>query len=222
VCGTNERSESPSRKAVERAKVVPMKLRFVPVLAAGVLALGASGCGGKETVRGADDPSIDAHAISTGLDKEDIQRACKQILDKMRTSPVMNEWRTTNPAPVIAVFPFQNSTSEHIDSMLDTILSETETWILESNVATVVARDRQNQMIREVEGQQNPVFNPAHAAKYGKQLGAKYFITGKVSGNDERNEDMRRVQYFLYMQVIEIETSVIKFQAKSEITKAVK
>jgi penicillin-binding protein activator len=222
VRDTNERSESRSRKAVERAKVVPMKLRFVPVLAASVLALGAPGCGGKETVRGADDPSIDAHAISTGLDKEDIQRACKQILDKMRVSPVMNEWRTTNPAPVIAVFPFQNSTSEHIDSMLDTILSETETWILESNVATVVARDRQNQMIREVEGQQNPVFNPAHAAKYGKQLGAKYFITGKVSGNDERNEDMRRVQYFLYMQVIEIETSVIKFQAKSEITKAVK
>jgi uncharacterized protein (TIGR02722 family) len=197
-----------------------MKLRFVPVLAAScVLALG---CGGKETVRGADDPSIDAHAVSTGLDKEDIQRACKQILDKMRVSPVMNEWRTTNPAPVIAVFPFQNSTSEHIDSMLDTILSETETWILESNVATVVARDRQNQMIREVEGQQNPVFNPANAAKYGRQLGAKYFITGKVSGNDERNQDMRRVQYFLYMQVIEIETSVIKFQGKSEITKAVK
>ena len=196
-----------------------MKLRFVPVIAACVMALG---CGGKETVRGADDPSIDAHAVSTGLDKEDIQRACKQILDKMRVSPVMNEWRTTNPAPVIAVFPFQNSTSEHIDSMLDTILSETETWILESNVATVVARDRQNQMIREVEGQQNPVFNPAHAAKYGKQLGAKYFITGKVSGNDERNQDMRRVQYFLYMQVIEIETSVIKFQGKAEITKAVK
>lgn len=198
-----------------------MKLRFVPVVALPILALTASGCG-KEVVRGADDPSVDSHALSTGLDKEDIQRACKQILDKMRVSPVMNEWRTTNPAPVIAVFPFQNSTSEHIDSMLDTILSETETWILESNVATVVARDRQAQMIREVEGQQNPVFNPAHAARYGKQLGAKYFITGKVSGNDERSEDMRRVQYFLYMQVIEIETSVIKFQGKSEITKAVK
>ena len=198
-----------------------MKLRFVPMIGACVLAMSASGCG-KEVVRGSNDPSIDAHAVSTGLDKEDIQRACKQMLDKMRTSSVMNEWRTINPKPVIAVFPFSNSTSEHIDSMLDTILSETETWILESNVATVVARDRQNQMIREVEGQQNPVFNPAHAAKYGKQLGAKYFITGKVSGNDERNQDMRRVQYFLYMQVIEIETSVIKFQAKSEVTKAVK
>lgn len=214
--------ESPAAATVERAKVIAMKLRFVPLMGASLLALATSGCGGKETVRGADDPSIDAHAISTGLDKEDVERATKQLLDKMRASPVMNEWRTTSPAPVIAIFPFQNSTSEHIDSMLDTILNETEEWIMQSNVATVVARDRQNQMIREVEGQQNPVFNPAHAAKYGKQMGAKYFITGKVTGADERNDDMRRVQYFIYMQVIEIETSVIKFQSKAAVTKAVK
>jgi penicillin-binding protein activator len=196
-----------------------MKLRFLAVVLASALA--AVGCG-KEVVRGADDPSIDAHAVSTGLDKEDIQRSLRDTLNKLRVAPVMNEWRTTNPPPVVAVFPFQNSTSEHIDSMLDTILSETETWLLESNVVSVVARDRQNQMIREVEGQQNPVFNPANAAKYGKQLGAKYFITGKVSAADERSSDMRRVQYFLYMQVIDVETSAIRFQAKSEITKAVR
>ena len=52
--------------------------------------------------------------------------------------------------------------------------------------------------------------------------GQDAFITGKVSGNDERSDDMRRVQYFLYMQVIDVETSEIRFQAKSEITKAVK
>ena len=77
-------------------------------------------------------------------------------------------------------------------------------------------------MIREVEGQQNPVFNPAKAATYGKQLGAKYFITGKVSAADERNDDMRRVQYFLFLQVIEVETSAIKWQRKTYITKAIK
>jgi penicillin-binding protein activator len=201
-----------------------MNLRFVSLMLATAIAAatGAPGCGGKETVRGADDPSIDAHAISTGLDKEDIQRALHETLNKLRVAPVMNEWRTTNPPPVVAVFPFQNSTSEHIDSMLDTILSEAETWLIESNVVSVIARDRQNQMIREVEGQQHPVFNPNNAAKYGRQLGAKYFITGKVSAADERNEDMRRVQYFLYMQVIDVETSAIRFQGKSEITKAVK
>ncbi len=197
-----------------------MSLRFLPIVLASAFVV--AGCGGKEVVRGADDPSVDAHALSTGLDKEDIQRSLRDTLNKLRVAPVMNEWRTTNPAPVVAVFPFQNSTSEHIDSMLDTVLSEAETWLIESNVVSVVARDRQNQMIREVEGQQNPVFNPANAAKYGKQLGAKYFITGKVSAADERSEDMRRVQYFLYMQVIDVETSAIRFQARSEITKAVK
>jgi hypothetical protein len=77
-------------------------------------------------------------------------------------------------------------------------------------------------MIREVEGQQSPVSNPAHAAQYGKQLGAKYFVTGKVSGNDERTDGERRVQYFLFLQVIDIETSAIKWQRKTYITKAIK
>ena len=203
-----------------------MSLRFVfdtshLAALALVLPLFASGCG-KEVVRGADDPSVDSHAVSTNLDKEDMKRALRDTLNKLRAAPVMNEWRTTNPQPIVAIFPFQNSTSEHIDSSLETILSEAETWLIEANVVRVVSRQRQGEMIREVEGQQNAVFNPAHAAKYGKQLGAKYFITGKVSGNDERNESMRRVQYFLYMQVIDVETSEIRFQAKSEITKAIK
>jgi hypothetical protein len=53
-------------------------------------------------------------------------------------------------------------------------------------------------------------------------MGAKYYITGHVSGNDERSEDMRRIQYFLYLEVVEVETSEKLFLAKSEITKAVR
>lgn len=198
---------------------------FVPVLSLAV-SLAASpfavGCGGKEVVRGANDPSIDAVALSTSLDKDDVQRALSETLEKLRHSPIMNEWRTTSPLPNVAVFPFQNNTSEHIDSMLDAMLSETETWLVESNVVQMIARDRQNEVIREIEGQQHPVFNPANAARYGRQLGAKYFVTGKVSAADERSDDMRRVQYFLFMQVIEIETGAIKFQAKTYTTKAIK
>lgn len=191
---------------------------FLPVVALGAL----PACGGKEVVRGAHDPSIDSHAVSTGLDKDDIQRALSETLNNLRAAPVMNEWRATHPPPIVAIFPFQNSTSEHIDSMLQAMLSEAETWLVESGTVSVVSRERQSQMIREVEGQQNPVFNPAKAATYGKQLGAKYFITGKVSASDERSDDMRRVQYFLFLQVIEVETSAIKWQRKTYITKAIK
>ena len=202
-----------------------MKLRFsrrsFAVLPVALLTLSSLGCG-KEVVRGSNDPSIDNNALSTGLDKDDIQRALKETLNNLRAAPVMNEWRSTNPPPNVAIFPIQNSTSEHIDSMLDALLGEAESWLVESGTVQVISRERQTQMIREVEGQQTAAFNPAHAAKYGKQLGAKYFITGKISGNDERSEDMRRVQYFLFLQVIDVETSAIKWQRKTYITKAIK
>ena len=86
-------------------------------------------------------------------------------------------------------------------------------------VVTVVSRERQNEIIADVEGQQHPVFNPANVTRYGRQMGARYYLTGKVQSSDERLNDERRVQYFLFMQVIELETGAIKWQHKSYVTK---
>ncbi len=199
-------------------------LRPVLSLALASLAgLTLAGCAShKEYVRNTQDPSIDAPAMSTGLDKQDIQRALSECLNSMRTAPVMAQWRSVNPRSTVAVFPFLNQTTEHIDSQLDAMLSETEQWLVDSQVVTVISRERQNQMVAEVEGQRNPVFNPAHAAQYGRQLGAKYYVTGKVQTSDERTEDQRRVQYFLFMQVLDVETSAIQWQHKAYVTKLVR
>ena len=122
----------------------------------------------------------------------------------------------------MSVAPFVNETTEHIDPQLDAILAETETWLSNANVVRLVSHERQAEMIREVEGAQHPVFDPRHVPQYGKQLGVKYFITGKVGAADERTEDSRRVQYFIFMQVIEAETSEIRWQQRAFITKAVR
>jgi PBP1b-binding outer membrane lipoprotein LpoB len=177
---------------------------------------------GPTYVRGSQDPSIDNPAMSTGLDKDDIQRMLSENLNNLRTAPIMDIWRSHHSQDTVSVFPFQNDTTEHIEPQLQAILGEAETWLVESNTVTMVARERQNQVIAEVEGQRNPVFNPAHVAQYGRQLGVKYFITGKVSANDERTEGARRVQYTFFMQVIEVETGVIRWQRKSYVTKAAK
>jgi penicillin-binding protein activator len=190
---------------------------------AGFAASAVAGCASRrEYVRNSQDPSIDAPAMSTGLDKQDIQRALSECLNNMRTSPIMGQWRATNPRPTVAVFPFLNQTTEHIEPQLDAMLSEAEQWLVDAQTVTVISRERQNQMIAEVEGQRNPVFNPAHAAQYGRQLGAKYYITGKVQTSDERTEDARRVQYFLFMQVLDVETSAIRWQHKAYVTKMVR
>lgn len=193
--------------------------------AATALCLSAQGCGGKEYVRGADDPSIDNPAMSTGLDKDDIERTLQTLLNQMRAAPIMDEWRIQagqNNRQTVAIAPFMNETSEHIDSQLDVMLSETETWLVNAGIVRVISRERQNDMIREVEGAQHPVFDPNHIPQYGKQLGVKYYVTGKVGASDERTSDARRVQYFIFMQVIDTETSEIRWQQKAFITKAVR
>jgi PBP1b-binding outer membrane lipoprotein LpoB len=195
-------------------------MRFLLTLSCAAL-LALTACG-PTYVRGSNDPSIDNPAMSTGLDKDDIQRMLSENLNHLRTAPIMDIWRSHHSQDTVAIFPFQNDTTEHLEPQLQSILGEAETWLVEANVVTMVSRERQNQMIAEVEGQQHPVFNHAHVAQYGRQLGVKYFITGKVSANDERAEGARRVQYTFFMQVIEVETGVIRWQHKSYVTKAVK
>ncbi|HEX3769516.1 MAG TPA: penicillin-binding protein activator LpoB [Polyangiaceae bacterium] len=188
-------------------------------------ASGATGCASHEYVRGSDDPSIDRAAMSTGLDKDDIERTLQTLLNQLRDAPVMTEWRVKagqGDRQTVSVAPFSNETSEHIDSQLSSMLSETEGWLVNSQICRVVSQERQAEMIRQVEGAQNPVFDPRHIPQYGKQLGVKYFITGKVGASDERTDDARRVQYFIFMQVIDAETSEIRWQQKAYITKAVR
>jgi hypothetical protein len=196
-------------------------LRFSLLLAV----VPALACGGPAYVRGSQDPSVDQPAMSTGLDKDDIGQTLQTLLNKMRVAPIMDEWRVKagqGDRQSVAVAPFGNDTSEHIDPQLDAMLSETETWLVNSGIVRVISHERQADMIRNVEGAQHPVFDPRHIPQYGKQIGVKYFVTGKVGASDERTEDARRVQYFIFMQVIDSETSEIRWQEKAYITKAIR
>jgi penicillin-binding protein activator len=189
-----------------------------------VASLALFGCG-REYVRGSDDPSVDRAAMSTSLDKDDIERSLQTLLNQMRDASVMTEWRVKagqGDRQTIAVSPFINETTEHIDPQLDTMLSDTEGWLVNAQIARVVSQERQAEMIRQVEGAQHPVFDPRHIPQYGKQLGVKFFITGKVGASDERADDARRVQYFIFMQVIDAETSEIRWQQKAYVTKALR
>jgi PBP1b-binding outer membrane lipoprotein LpoB len=180
-------------------------------------------CGGREYARGADDPSVDREAIST-LDKVDLERTLQTLLDELRASAVMDEWRdkARDPATKVnaAVAPFINETSERIDPQLDAMLTETERWLHDASLVHVVSREQQASLSKTSAGAQSSAFDPAHVAQYGKQLGVQYFITGKVGASDA--EGSRHAQYFLLMQVINTSTSEILWQQKADVTKAVR
>lgn len=176
---------------------------------------------GPTYARGTEEPGLDDPAMSTGLDKRDLEQLLHENLKSLMASPVAQSWQNGSH-PTLAIYPLANETSEHVDSQLQALLSDVETYMVSTNMVTMVSVERQRQMIAEIEKQHGGGFDPNHIVEYNKQLGTKYYITGKVFSADERTEDGRRVQYFMFMQLIDVATSGIVWQNKAAITKAMK
>ncbi|MCC6554325.1 MAG: penicillin-binding protein activator LpoB [Polyangiaceae bacterium] len=188
-------------------------------LAVLLLAAPLAGCG-PTYVRGNQVEGLDDSAMGTGIDKRDIEQLLHENLKSLMESPVAKGWAQDGSRPTLAIYPLANETSEHIDSQLQALLSDVETFMVNSQLVTVVSVERQQQMIAELEKQHGGGFDPAHVAEYNRQLGAKYYITGKVFTSDERAEGERRVQYFMFMQLIDVATSAVVWQNKAAFTKA--
>lgn len=170
---------------------------------------------------GTENPDFDEGAMSTGLDRKDLQGLMQDNMRSLVGSPLWAQWRGAPSPPVVAIWPIKNDTTEHLDDQMLTLLSDMETELINSGVVSVVSRERQAELMAEAGMQQGADFDPAAAAQIGKQIGAQYFLTGKLQSVDERINKERRVQYTLFMQVIEVETSLVKYQTKSERTKGI-
>ncbi len=198
-----------------------MQSRWLPLSGALLCALGTTiACGGPQVVRGQDEPGLDQEALSTGLDKRDLEKMLRQNLDSLKNAAVIKRWEGEE-RPAVAILPIRNETSEHIDGALSAMLSDIETTLINAGHVRVISRERQDQLIKEIRKQKNnDAFNPAQIAMWGQQVGARYFVTGKVYSTDERLGDQRRVQYFMFMQVIDAQTGDILWQNKASVTKA--
>lgn len=196
------------------------------LLLSSVVTLAALTACGPKAVRGGDgteNPNLDNAAMSTGLDNVDIQYLVDENLNAMMTSPWWGrDIQGGAEPPVVAIWPIKNNTSEHLDDQMLSLLSNIETTFINSGSVNVVSRERQAEMAEEVGVQQSAVFDASTAAKVGRQVGAKYYVTGKLTSVDERIKRKRRVQYTLFLQVIEVETSMIKFQFESKRSKEIR
>ncbi len=206
------------------ALLIRESMRFLFVL----LGLGTTliACGSDQTiVRGAQEPGVDAPPMSLGLDKDDVQRALKKVLDRLRSSPLMRAWRNDGGQDTVSLAHFRNETGLEVDDQLEAMLSETETWLVQSGAVTMIARDRPIEIARQASDA--PFFrfqardDDARLAKIGRQRGVRYYVTGKLQSSDETWQGARRVQYWVFLQILESDTGAIRFQEKAEVTKFV-
>jgi penicillin-binding protein activator len=190
----------------------------------GLLALaGASqlttGCGPK-AVRGSDVAGLDDAAMGTGLDKADLKRMLETNLSSLQTSAAVKRWEGEERPPV-SVLPIRNETTEHIEGALDALISDIESSLVNAGHVRVISAQDQPELVEKVRAQQTDAYDQSQIAQWGTQVGAKYFVTGKVYTVDERQDGERRVQYFLFMRVLEAATGDILWQNKTSVTKAI-
>jgi len=185
---------------------------------ASTAALLAVGCGPK-AVRGEEVAGLDDQAMSTGLDRRDLQKMLHENMQALQASPVIARWQREN-SPAVSVLPLRNETTEHIDSQLDALISDIETTLVNAGHVQVISLESQPALMEQVRKQYQDGFDQSKIAAWGRQIGVRYVVTGKVFAADERQNDERRVQYFMFIQVLEVETSAILFQYKTSVTKA--
>ncbi|MGB5694654.1 MAG: penicillin-binding protein activator LpoB [Polyangiales bacterium] len=160
--------------------------------------------------------------MSTSLDRKDLEEALKISMEALRTSQLMARWASES-RPTVGVLPILNETSEHIGSALDALMTEIESQLVNFAPVRVVSLDTQDALMEEIRRQyaSDGGFDHTQIASWGKQLGVRYIVSGKVFSTDERTEKARRVQYYLFIRAVSVETGEILFQNQTPITKAI-
>lgn len=209
--------EITMRKLSPRLRGPILVLAGCAVLVYGIVTMACSEPAMTHT-RSSDDPSIDEPAMSTGLDKKDLDLLYSRNVQELMASRFMAG--VSGQQRQIAIMPFINETTEHIGPQLASLLSDLETTLVNDGRLVVVSAERRDEILDELRQQQGVEFDLARASVIGRQLGANYVLTGKVFDSAERTDDMRRTQYFFYLQVIDVETGAIAFQFKTDHSKA--
>ncbi len=178
-----------------------------------------SACSGPEYTRASEDPEIEEPALSTRLDRVDLELALEEWVDELNGSAFVATLAPRKPS--IAILHIQNDTSEHISGALDNLLSAAETDLVQSgrwNVVdnTTLTRDA---VLAERLRDSGDAVDPGTAAALGEEYGIEYFVNGRVGDTAEKTDDVRRVQYYLFLRVTEVATMRVMHQTSVDITK---
>ena len=188
--------------AVSRRSISKHALAAVSLLSVFAILLGGCAQQALRGGEGTDNPDLDAPALSVKLDREDINYLVADYLGALESSRFwQQEIRKRGDRPLVAIWPIQNATSQHIEDQLLTLLSSIETALVNTGDVRVVARSRQAELAKEVGLQQTSAYDASTAREIGRQLGVKYFFTGKITSVEERLNKLKRVQYSLFLQV---------------------
>ncbi len=176
-----------------------------------------SGCSAfRSSVRTEDVSTASAKPMDTGYDFGDLRWLGESIGSDLMTSPLLGH---AGKKPILVVMGVENRTDEHIDTkaITDTI----RTKMINSGKADFVNESRRDTLLQE-QGYQLVNCTPETRAMIGRQLGARYMLTGslvKITKDTPRQVRVsKKEQVFLQLtaEITDLETGLIAWTTQKE------
>ena len=173
-----------------------------------------TGCSAfRATVKEEDVAKASSQPMDVGYDFGDLRWLGDSIADELMSSDI------TAGKPIMVVMGIENRTDEHIDTKA--ITDTVRTKLINSGKVSFINESRRDQVLQE-HGYQLANCTPETRAMIGKQLGARYMLTGslvkikKDTPRQARVSKQEQVFFQLTAEVTDLQTGLIAWTRQKE------
>ncbi len=191
----------------------------VSVLLIAVLAL-TSGCAMFRAKTTDLDVAQPKHMRSS-YDYTDMRNITQSVVDDMMGSKFLGEQEA---APIMMIAGVQNRTSRYVDTKA--LTDRIRTMLFQSGKAQFVNEARRDELLKE-QGYQAAHATPATQVAIGRQLGAKYMMSGSLVEMEQTSPRQVRISeqqvnyYKLTVEITDLETGLLAWTTEKEFAREI-
>jgi uncharacterized protein (TIGR02722 family) len=185
----------------------------VSLIAVSILTLGTGCSVFRATVQNEDVGKASVKPLDTTYDFADLRLLAEAVTEELADAPVLAG------KPILVVMGIENRTDEHIDTkaITDTI----RTKLINGGKVSFVNESRRDALMKE-QGYQLANSTPETQTLIGKQLGARYMLTGsliKIKKDTPKQlslSKLEKVYYQLTVEVTDLQTGLIAWTMQKD------
>lgn len=186
------------------------------LVALGLFVVGGflGGCGGK-TVQRIDTDSVTD--LSGRWNDTDSRLVANEMIEDCLTARWKNSFTANQEKPAVIVGSMRNKSSEHI--AVGTFIGDIERAFVNSGEVGVVASAEEREQVRDEREDQQQFSTEESAARWGREQGADFMLTGVINTIADREEGEQVMFYQVDMTLINLETNEKSWIGQKKIKK---
>ena len=193
-------------------------MKRITILSLLLLLIVATSCQRRTVSRVEPDRTID---LSGRWNDTDSRLVAEEMIRDVLSRPWLTRFETRNERqPVVIVGDIRNRTHEHIDG--ETFIRNMEREFVNTGLVRVVQSAEFREQMREERADQHEFADPATIAKWRRELGADFMITGTINSIVDQHGREKVIFYQVNLELSDMETNEKVWIGEKQLKKAVR